>query len=139
MSRVKVQRDDILDEIGKIRVEPGKALRQVEVPESVYDMATRFLQWAPFRTTTGAVYRLKMEFIYELLSGNCRSGHLAEAREQIEGWQAACKALLRYALNLHLAPKRPEFRRLKVRGTTSLLSRIMVTVPDHLLYSLIPG
>lgn len=117
MSRAKgerTQRDDILDEISKIRVEPGKALRQVEVPKSVYAMAAEFIQWAPYRTKTGALYRLRMDFIYALLSRNCESGHLAGAREKIEGWQAACRALLRYALNLLLAPKRPEFRRLKV-------------------------
>lgn len=120
MSRAKgerTQRDDILDEISKIRVEPGKALRQVEVPKSVYAMAAEFIQWAPYRTKTGALYRLRMDFIYALLSRNCESGHLAGAREKIEGWQAACRALLRYALNLLLAPKRPEFRRLKLSSS----------------------
>ena len=113
----RIQRDDILEKLREIKVEPGKALRQVEVPKYVYDMATQFTQWAPYRiATTGAYYRFKMEFIYELLAGNCKSTTLAEAREEIEGWQTACKALLRYALNLLLAPKRPEFRRMKVRS-----------------------
>ena len=111
----KADRDDILDAIRGIKVKPGQALRQVEVPQNVYNMARQFATWAPNVARGGARYRFKMDFIYQLLVDNIKARtSLETSKMEIEGWQTACKALLRYALNLLLAPKRPEFRRMKV-------------------------
>ena len=123
--RERVVRDDILSVLRDIRVEPGQALRQVEPAQIIYERAKEFAKWAPNATKTGELYRFKMNFVYGLLIEDGRGRGVSldgiQSRGVIEGWQNACKALLRYALNLHLAPKRPEFRRMKV-GISNLYS-----------------
>ena len=116
MSR-RVYRDDIQDAIREVKINPGQQLRHVEVSRDIYDMAKNFARWAPNFGAESQPYRFKMDFLYQLLQCNINSRSLQEAPEDVEGWQSACKALLRYALNLLLAPKRPEFRRLKVGVT----------------------
>jgi len=110
----RVTRDDIVDAIREVKINPGQQLRHVEVSQDIYDMANNFARWAPNFGHESQPYRFKMHFLYQLLNTNISSRTLQEAPEEVEGWQSACKALLRYALNLLLAPKRPEFRRLKV-------------------------
>ena len=110
----RVTRDVIVDAIREVKVSPGQQLRQVEVSPDVYQKAKEFAMWAPNFGAKSQPYRFKMDFLYQLLQANITSRTLQEALEEVEGWQSACKALLRYALNLILAPKRPEFRRMKV-------------------------
>ena len=110
----KTRRDKIVDAIRAVKINPGQQLRHVEVSQDIYDMANNFARWAPNFGPGGQPYRFKMDYVYQLLQNNISSRTLQEAPEEVEGWQSACKALLRYALNLLLAPKRPEFRRLKV-------------------------
>ena len=110
----RVLRDDIVDAIKRVKIGPGQQLRQVEVSPDVYHKAKEFAMWAPNFGAENQPYRFKMEFLYQLLQANITSTTLQEALGEVEGWQSACKALLRYALNLLLAPKRPEFRRMKV-------------------------
>ena len=110
----RVLRDEIVDAIRGVKVAPGQQLRQVEVSPDVYQKAMEFAKWAPNFGAMNQPYRFKMDFLYQLLQANINSKTLQEAWEEVEGWQLACKALLRYALNLLLAPKRPEFRRMKV-------------------------
>ena len=109
-----VVRDDIVDAIRGVKVGPSQQLRQVEVSPDVYQKAMEFAKWAPNFGAESQPYRFKMNFLYQLLQANIKSKTLQEALEEVEGWQSACKALLHYALNLLLAPKRPEFRQLKV-------------------------
>ena len=66
--------------------------------------------WAPNFGAKNQPYRFKMNFLYQLLQANITSRNLQEALGEVEGWQSACKALLRYALNLLLAPKRPDIK-----------------------------
>ena len=103
-----------MNAIKEIKILPGQQLRHVEVSKDIYDMANKFARWTPNFGHGGQLYRFKMDFLYQLLQNNISSRTLQEAPEEVEGWQSACKALLRYHLNLLLAPKRPEFRRLKV-------------------------
>ena len=110
----RVLRDEIVDAIRGVKVAPGQQLRQVEVSPDVYQKAMEFAKWAPNFGAESQPYRFKMNFLYQLLQANINSKTLQEAWREVEGWQLACKALLRYALNLLLAPKRPEFRRMKV-------------------------
>ena len=110
----RVTRDDIVDAIRGVKVSPGQQLRQVEVSQDVYRKAKEFAKWAPNFGPENQPYRFKMNFLYQLLQANITSRNLQEALGEVDGWQSACKALLRYALNLLLAPKRPEFRRMKV-------------------------
>ena len=113
----RVLRDEIVDAIRGVKVGPGQQLRQVEVSPDVYQKAMEFAKWAPNFGAESQPYRFKMDFLYQLLQTNIKSKTLQEAWGEVEGWQSACKALLRYALNLLLEPKRPEFRQLKVALT----------------------
>ena len=111
----RVTRDVIVDAIRGVKIGPSQQLRQVEVSPDVYQKAKEFAMWAPNFGAENQPYRFKMHFLYQLLQANINtSRNLQEALGEVEGWQSACKALLRYALNLLLAPKRPEFRRMKV-------------------------
>ena len=115
----QVLRHDMVDAIRGVKVQlgPGQQLRRVEVSPDVYQKAKEFVKWAPNFGAESQPYRFKMDFLYQLLQTNINSKTLQEAWGEVEGWQSACKALLRYALNLLLEPKRPEFRQLKVALT----------------------
>jgi hypothetical protein len=115
--------DEIAVKIQALSVGPGQSLRQVAVPEEAYTIARNFLKWAP-NVTFGPDnrqlgFRFKClypsgESIYSLLMVDAGNTTLADAGQKIEDWKEAVKSLLRYALNLKLAPKRPEFQRMKV-------------------------
>ena len=118
--------DEIVRQIQSLNVGHGQSLRQVMVPEEAYAIARKFLKWAP-NITIGpdnkplhcrfrCLYYLNPsgESIYSLLMMDAGNTTLAEAGQKIEVWKEAIKSLLRYALNLKLAPKRPEFQRMKV-------------------------
>ena len=118
--------DEIVRQIQSLNVGPGQSLRQVMVPDTAYAIARNFLKWAP-NITIGpdnkplycrfrCLYYLNLsgESIYGLLMVDAGNTTLAEAGQKIEVWKEAIKSLLRYALNLKLAPKRPEFQRMKV-------------------------
>ena len=117
-------RDELVRIIRSVSVEPGQTLRQVQVPEYAYKIARNFLRWAPNEAIgpngIPAPYRYNVllrisptESIYTLLMTDAVADHTA-AKQKIEEWKEATKSLLRYALNLKLAPKRPEFQRIKV-------------------------
>ena len=118
--------DAIVRLIQTLNVGPGQSLRQVMVPEEAYIIARNFLKWAP-NITIGpdnkplycrfkCFYYLNpsVESIYSLLVVDAGNTTLADAGQKIEIWKEAIKSLLRYALNLKLAPKRPEFQRMMV-------------------------
>lgn len=118
--------EEIVLLIRYLNVESGQSLRQVQVPEKAYALAKSFLKWAPNVTigpnNASIACRFKVlycdlsgvETIYTLLMYDAGYTPLTEAKQKIEEWQEATKSLLRYALNLKLAPKRPEFQRMKV-------------------------
>ncbi len=112
-------RDDISDYIQAIRMDAKKGMRQYEPPAELFQMARNFASWAPNVTRTGYRLRFKEDCYYHLLILHAQAKKVSSldrrAFELIDGWQVAVKALFRYALNLYLTPKRPEFRRVKVR------------------------
>ena len=114
-------RQIIVRDIQAIRVEPGKPLRQVQVSDETYFKAKKFVLTSPNTLDNGSVHRFKILYrlpsgksIYDLLIADAGSTTLQDADQKITEWQDASKSLVRYALNLLLAPKRPEFQRLKV-------------------------
>lgn len=108
------ERAALREAITAVKEEPGRFLSEVEVPSQVFDQGKRFARSAPLREQ-GQPCRFKMSFLYELLLNSASSGPLSSVTyAELEGWQGASKALLRYALNLLLAPQRPEFRRIRV-------------------------
>ncbi len=117
----EVHRQSIVDEILALKVEPGKPLRQVKVSDSTYTLAKKFVLVARNTLDDGSSYRFKIlsklssgKSIYDLLITDARSTPLAGAGTKITEWRDAGKSLVRYTLNLLLAPNRPEFQRLKV-------------------------
>ena len=124
--RQEVSRDVIVTAILAIRVGSGQPLRQVQVPPEVYELAKKFVVKAPNTLGGSEPYRFKILYrmvsgrsIYDLLIADATNIALNNAEAKITGWQEASKVLLRYALNLLLAPKRPEFLRLKVESIWS--------------------
>ena len=113
-------RESVLKEIKAIRVGQNQQLRQVQVPEKAYAIARVFLKWAPnFRDHDPIRFKMICRMpgndsIYDLLIRDAGDTPLKKAKDKLQEWQVATKALLRYALNLLLAPNRPEFLRMKV-------------------------
>lgn len=121
MSGSKVSRDHIVSAILSIRLEQGLTLKQVQVSQEVYNMANKFVILAPNFLNGSEPYRFKVLYrmesnvsIYDLLMADAADTAIENAETKVSEWQEASKGLLRYALNLLLAPKRPEFQTLKV-------------------------
>ena len=132
---------EIIRVIRSLNVESGQTLRQVQVPEDAYLIARSFLKWATNLTVgpnnTRVACRFKVlywisqnENIYDLLMFDAGNTPLCDAKQKIDDWKDACKSLLRYALNLKLAPKRPEFQRMKV-GLYNFIKLIMLCSCTH--------
>ncbi len=127
-----LDRQIIVRDIQAIKVEPGKPLRQVQVSDETYAKAKKFVLTSPIMNN-GKFHRFKIlvrlpsgRSIYDLLIADAGSTTLQEADQKITEWRDASKSLVRYALNLLLAPKRPEFQRLKVW----LLSFVTSIIPN---------
>ena len=106
-------RQEIIQGIRGIQPVAGKNLRDVEVPQRLYKLAKEVAKKERFhiRFKLIPVYRLLPNHIHEKGQG---SMVLPQAEATLAGWQQASKALFRYALNLMLAPKRPDFKKVKV-------------------------
>ena len=114
----KDKRKAIIQAIGKIQPEAGKNLKDLKIPETLYQLAGDVAKTEPIDE------RFKKVPVYELLVGHIRykssidvgAGAIAlrNAGPTLKGWEVASNALFRYALNLKLAPKRPEFKKMKV-------------------------
>ena len=120
------ERNKIVESIRNIRVERNKTFRQVEVSESTMASARKFVKSAPnVCEVNGRINFFRYEVlysmgpdggIYELLCRDARDTTVLQADQKIQNWEDAIQHLLRYALNLLLASKRPEFQSIKVRG-----------------------
>lgn len=132
------ERRSIVDAMSNVRIEQSQTLRQVQVPDQTQKQATRFIKTAPnvVLVNDSAVY-LRYEVlysfspgssvggVYELLARDAGDTSVREANEKFVAWQDAVKCLLRYALNLLLAPNRPEFQTIKVGTVRQILSRVL--------------
>ncbi len=122
------ERNKICESIRNIQVERNKTFRQVEVSESTVASARKFVKSAPNVCEVNGrtrylryevLYSMGPDFgggIYELLCRDARDTTALLADQKIQDWEDAIQHLLRYALNLLLASKRPEFLSIKVRG-----------------------
>ena len=124
------RRKEIIQGIRGIQPVAGKNLRDVEVPQRLYELAKEVAEEEPFniRFKLVPVYRLLQEHVHVKGQGSVA---LPQAEATLTGWQQASKALFRYALNLVLAPKRPEFKKMKVSwqsvGHNTTTFRLYVT------------
>ena len=108
------KRRNIFREIKKIQPETGKNLKDLTIPHSLYELARHVAkeEAVQFRFTKVQVYRLLVDHIRHKYG---EAGvALSAAGPVLEGWKVASVALFRYALNLILAPKRAEFKKMKV-------------------------
>lgn len=108
-------RRQIIQEIRKIQPQTGKHFKDIAIPEVLYQQA-RTVAWrekADRRFRKVPVYELMVSHIRHKGGADCET--LTKSQTVLEGWKVASIALFRYALNLQLAPKRPEFKKMKVR------------------------
>ena len=106
------KRRRIIQHVKKIQPEAGKNLKDLEVPTSLYELAK-----AVANDSEPSV-RFKKVDVYSLLMADLQRrtsrGIKVSEAEVMKGWKVATMALFRYALNLILAPKRVEFKKMKV-------------------------
>ena len=129
MESLVQKRWDIVDQVKGIRVQQSQALRQVKVPDQTIRLAKDFVKKAPnVCLLRGRNMDLRYEVlgsfyvdrqcgkfgVYELLARDAGKSTVKMADQKFTEWLAAVGSLLRYALNLLLAPKRPEFQTIKV-------------------------
>lgn len=117
----------IVESIRDIQVGQSQALRHVQVPEAVINKARKFIKRAPNAILFNNEWLyLRYDLlcsigdsggIYDLLERDAGDMSVERAGEKMTDWLEAVKSLLRYALNLLLAPNRPEFQTIKVKHT----------------------
>ena len=85
-----------------------KQLADLVIPPSLYELARKFVEITLFerRYHNTQVFILLLEASIEILD---------EGEAELRKWREGLKALLRYPLNLLVAPNRPELKRIKVR------------------------
>ena len=90
-------------------------LSDLEISKDVFQMAENFVITVPFqyRYTTHNVYTL-------FVRDNSTSVKLIDGTVEVKSWQMGLKSLLRYVINLLLAPNRPELKRIKVSIETKI-------------------
>ena len=129
-----LDRTEIVNQISQVRLQPSQNLRQFSLQDSVYDLARNFV----YRMATVKEKHCRYYTVLNCIEGGGIYALLKEAAEHssleldsvmIEHWQEALKALLRYALNLLLAPNRPELRTVKVSVvSTSTLWEFLILI-----------
>ena len=120
------ERLQIVESIRDIQVEQSVALRQVQVPDSTFKLAKDFIKKVPNSLIFNnqqlylryeilhCIDVISNEGIYDLLARDAGRMSVKDSNQKMTDWLDATKCLLRYALNLFLAPKRPEFQNIKV-------------------------
>ena len=109
-------RGEIFDLVRETRFQPNQNLRDVKLPEDVYRKADCFTKSdVEHHQYFSVLDKLEGGSIYELLKRAADDSSL-EAYDLVGDWIEAFGNLLRYALNLLVAPNRPELKRIKVGG-----------------------
>ena len=104
-----------------IRPQAGKKnLKDTEIPQFLFQLAREIV----LDPETGP--KFKKIAVYDLLLGDLHRRTtsdvtLDKAGPVLDGWKRAGISLFRYALNLVLAPNRPEFKKMKVSGSLPML------------------
>lgn len=113
----KDPRRKIIQEIKKIQPQAGKHFKDLKIPDVLLQEAGNVArkEEAGRRFKKVPVYELLVEHIRHKGGADCET--LTKSQPVLEGWKTASIALFRYALNLQLAPKRPEFKKMKVRNS----------------------
>ena len=123
---VREKRREIIRQIKRIQPEAGKNLKDVEVPQALFQLAREIVN------DPEASLRFNKVEVYDLLQGDlirrardpayAPGVTLDKAAPVLDGWKLASFSLFRYALNLILAPTRAEFKKIKVSCLLGLFS-----------------
>ena len=137
---VREKRREIIRQIRKIQPQAGKNLKDVEVPQSLFQLARDIVRdpEASLRFNKVAVYELLLGDLNRRRRESANSGGvtLDKAVPVLDGWKLASISLFRYALNLVLAPNRAEFKKMKVSKSLPKLRNcefLFISVVDFLL------
>lgn len=92
-----------------------RQLTDLVIPQSIYDYCRRFAEEILFE------YRYEILEVFEILQEDSKTLNASEA--EVNKMKKGLKSLLRYPLNLLVAPNRPELKIIKVRrvGSESVL------------------
>lgn len=102
-------RRTIIKQIRQIQPQAGKNLKDLEVPQHLFDLAKKLVH------DNDAGLRFNKVDVYGLLLGHLGRLKVSVAVSSIlDGWKLASVSLFRYAVNLLLAPNRVEFKKMKV-------------------------
>lgn len=109
-------RTEIVNQIRKVYLPPNQRLLDFSLPDSVYHLARNLVEKGGKNRSHYYTVLNCMEDgdIYDLLEQAAGQSTLENASGVVGLWRVALNALLHYALNLLLAPKRPELRKVKV-------------------------
>ena len=100
---------------GALQASRQQQLKQVQLPPHVYELARKFTTSVPWNDELQKLVRfVSLPMVYMLLSEKVGTKGVDEGEQEFNSLQEACEALLRYPMNLLLAPNRPEFRRISV-------------------------
>ena len=115
---MSVTRGDVIDAFRRaLQGEAGRQqqLKQVQLPPEVYSLAKEFTVTVPMMDSRQMLMRfITIPMVYTLLVETVKEKGVREGDKEMESLQEASQALLRFPMNLLLAPNRPEFRRLTV-------------------------
>ena len=98
----------------------GQNLTEAVLPPNVYKTANTFVCSVEYRD------RYSTD-VFNLILKRSKGIELSKSVDKIKQWQPGLKALLRYPMDLFLAPNRPELKIIKVRIWNVISNRISVT------------
>ena len=104
-------------------------LTDLEISKNVFDLAELFVQKVTFDSRYG------QPKVFTTLLPLCNQISLIDAIPEVKNWQQGLKALLRYPINLLLAPNRPELKRVKVSDyciDKVIYSHVVVLFTHHM-------
>lgn len=114
-----VSREHVTNAVhGALQASRQQQLKQVQLPPHVYDLARIFTTSVPLNDQQKKLVRfVGLPMLYSLLSDKVGNKEVDEGEQEFNSLKEACEAVLRYPMNLLLAPNRPEFRRISVSVT----------------------
>ena len=100
---------------GALQASRQQQLKQVQLPPHVYELARKYTTSVPWNDEQQKLVRfVGIPMLYILLSDKVGNKEVDEGEQEFNSLQEASEAVLRYPMNLLLAPNRPEFRRISV-------------------------
>ncbi len=115
-------RQELVDIVKGVQCRPNQNLRDVDLPQEAYRKADNFTRSdVKHRHYYAVLNDMDGGGVYGLLEEAADEASFEEAYDLVGKWREAFRSLFRYALNLLLAPNRPELKMVKVSFTILLL------------------